>query len=171
MAPRSVIATRPDLPQAVFDLIEVAFPNDPHDQGAFWPDDSVHALVYEAERLVAHAGFMARTLYPPGRAITSAYVEYVAAEPRLHGYGTEAMRTLQQEIRSRGFLLGALGTGSPSFYERLGWYLWRGSTAYRAPDGTVVPTPDERPMVLDLGAKVNLDDPIESDRRSVGAIW
>jgi len=168
---RSTIVTRQDLPDALFDLLQIAFPNDTYDQRAFWPDDSVHALVYEAGQLVAHAGYVTRTLYLPGREITSAYVEYVAAEPRLRGYGSAVMRALQAEIEGRGFLLSALGTGSSGFYERLGWRLWRGPTAYRAADGNVVPTPNEKPMVLDLGANVNLDDPIECDWRPVGDIW
>ncbi len=168
-----VIADHNDLPDAAFDLMRVAFPDDKVDQRAFWDahSESVHALVYDGDGLVAHAGCVERTLYVASRAITTAYVEYVAAEPRRHGFGSAAMRALQPEIAHRGFLLAALATGSPAFYERLGWKLWRGPAAYRAPDGTVVPTPDETPMVLDLGANVNLDDPIECDWRPVGDIW
>lgn len=171
MALRTTIVARPELPEAVFDLLRAAFPDDRYDQRSFWPDDSVHALVYDGDQLVAHAGFLTRTLYVPGRAMTAAYVEYVAAEPRRRGYGTEAMRALQEEIERRGFPLAALATGSPAFYERLGWRLWLGPAAYRAPDGTAVPTPDEKPMVLDLGVNVNLDGTIECDWRDNGDVW
>ncbi len=173
MSVRTAIVDHSDLPDAAFDLMRVAFPDDKVDQRAFWDahPDAVHALVYQGEQLVAHAGVLTRTLYVRDRAISAAYVEYVAAEPRGRGYGTAAMRAIQEEVRRRGFLLAALATGSPAFYERLGWKPWRGPAAYRAPDGTVVPTPDEMPMVLDLGADVNLDDAIECDWRPIGDIW
>ncbi len=173
MALRNCIADHSDLPDAAFDLMRVAFPEDKVDQRAFWDAHpaSLHALVYQGEQLVAHAGVVTRTLYVADRAITTAYVEYVAAEPRGRGYGSAAMRAIEAEIRRRGFSLAALATGSPAFYERLGWKLWRGPAAYRAPDGTVVPTPDETPMVLDLGANVNQDDAIECEWREVGDIW
>lgn len=171
MTVRSLIVTRPDLPDAVFGLLRVAFPEDNYDQRAFWPPDSVHALVYRDDTLVAHAGFIVRRLYLPGREIDAAYVEYLAAEPRRQGFGTEAMRALQAEIERRGFRLAALATGSPSFYERLSWRLWKGPTAYRKLDGTAVPTPEEKPMVLDLGAHANLDDPIECEWRDNNDVW
>lgn len=171
MVLRSTIVARSEVPEAVFDLLRVAFPDDKYDQRAFWPDDSVHALVYHDDTLVAHAGFIVRRLYLPGREIDAAYVEYLAAEPRRQGFGTEAMRALQAEIERRGFRLAALATGSPSFYERLGWRLWRGPAAYRAPDGAAVPTPEEKPMVLDLGAHANLDDPIECEWRDNNDVW
>ena len=171
MAARTLIITRPELPEAAFELFRIAFPDDKDDPRAFWPDDSVHALVYRDEQLVAHAGYLVRTLYLPRRTVTTAYVEYVAAEPQRHGFGTEAMRAIEAEIRRRGFSLAALATGSPGFYERLGWRLWRGPAAYRAPDGTVVPTPNEKPMMLDLGARVNLDGPVECDWREIGDVW
>ena len=171
MTMRTLIVARADLPEPVFELLRAAFPDDETDQRAFWPGDSIHALVYETGRLVAHAGFLVRSLYLPRRAITTAYVEYVAAEPRQRGFGTAAMRALRDEIERREFPLAALATGSPAFYERLGWRSWRGPAAYRATDGDVVPTPDEKPMVLDLGANVDLNDPIECDWREIGDVW
>ncbi len=172
------IVQRPDLPEAALDLMgaafSAAFPEDPPDEARrFWASigNSVHALVYEGEQLVGHAGFVDRALYTAGRTLTSAYVEYVCALPERRGYGSAAMRALQDEIARRNYGLAALATGSPAFYERLGWRLWRGPTAYRAPDGTVVPTPDEQPMVLDLGANVDLAEAIECDWRAVGDIW
>lgn len=172
MTLRTTIVDRPDLPDAAFDLMIGAFPEDaPERIRAFWPPDSVHALVFENDTLVAHTGYVIRTLYVPERAITTAYVEYVCAQPRRLGYGSAAMRALREEIERRGFTLAALATGSPVFYERLGWRSWRGPTAYRKPDGTTVPTPTEKPMVLDLGANVNPDDPIACDWREVGDTW
>ena len=171
MALVTALVTRAELPEAVFDLLRVAFPNDTADQDLFWPPDSVHALVFDGERLVAHAGFLVRTLCVNGRSIETAYVEYVGAEPRRQGYGTIAVRAIEEEIRRRGFALAALATGSPEFYERLGWRRWRGPRGYRKPDGTSVLTPDECVMVIDLGATVDLDAPIECEWRPVGDIW
>ena len=171
MTTTSKIVSRPDVPDAVFDLLHVAFPDDAYDQRAFWPDDSVHALVYDGERLAGHAGFIVRTLRIGSRTIDAAYIEYVAAEPRRCGYGSEAMRALTAEIARRGFALAALGPATPEFYERLGWRMWRGPTAYRDRDGSIVPTPVEHPMVLDFGANVDLDAPIECDWRTNGDVW
>jgi aminoglycoside 2'-N-acetyltransferase I len=131
----------------------------------------VHALLYDGERLVAHAGYVVRTLYADGRPIETAYVEYVGAEPRAQGYGREVMRALEAEIEGRGFKLAALGAAVPEFYEKLGWRTWRGPTGYRNIDGTkAAMPPEEAPMVLDLGAGVDLDGLLECDWRP-GDIW
>jgi aminoglycoside 2'-N-acetyltransferase I len=168
---RTAIVPHAEVPDAFYELVRAAFPHDTYDLRAFWPPDSVHALVYDDDRLVAHAGFLVRTLYVDGRPLRAAYVEYVGAEPRRSGYGTIAVKAIDDEIRRRGFALAGLATGSPEFYERLGWQRWRGPKAYRMPDGSVVPTPDEGVMVLDLGANVDLDATIECEWRPVGDIW
>ena len=47
--------------------------------------------------------------------------------------------------------LGALGTGEPAFYERLGWERWRGPTYERTRAGDVrTPDEDDGVMVLRL---------------------
>ncbi len=167
----SVIVTRPDLPDSVFHLLRLAFPDDDTDVETFWPPDSIHVLVYDGDKLVAHAGILERTLHLPDRDVLTAYVEYVAAEPRKQGHGTAAMRALAGEIDRRGYVLAALATGSPEFYARLRWRLWRGPTGYRR-DGRVIDVPDEkRPMVLDLGAGVDLAQRLECDWREVGDAW
>jgi len=173
MPPRTVIVEHAALPEAAFALMGLGFPEDKVDQRAFWDAHpaSVHALVYDGDALVGHAGLVTRTLSTGGRAIETAYVEYVCAEPRRRGYGSLAMRAIEREVRRRGFALAGLATGSPEFYERLGWRRWRGPRAYRAPDGAIDPTPDEIVMVLDLGAGADLDAPIECEWRAIGDIW
>jgi len=161
------------LPDAAFDVMQAGFPHETHAiLRAFWNEhpNSIHALVYDAETLVAHAGRIVRTFYIAETPVEVAYVEYVCAEPRRRGYGTEVVRAINAEIERAGFTLAALATGSPEFYERLGWRVWRGPTAYRK-DGVTVPAPDEIVMVLDLGAGVDLDAPIACDWRPVGDIW
>src|SRR3990170_7219328 len=110
MAIRTVIVEHDGLHEGAFDLMRVGFPEDKVDQRAFWNAhrESVHALVYEGDRLVGHAGLVTRTLYTRGLAIETAYVEYVCAEPRRRGYGTMAMRAIEEEIRRRGFALAGL---------------------------------------------------------------
>ncbi len=172
MASRTVIVPHERLPEGAVAVILAAFPDSPEDRvRTFWPNDSVHALAYDDDRIVGHAGYVTRTLYVLDRSLHTAYVEWVAAEPKRQGHGSAAMRALASEIERRGFTFAALATGSPGFYEHFGWQSWRGPTAYRAENGGVVPTPDEKPMVLDLGANVKLDDPLECDWRPDGDIW
>jgi hypothetical protein len=62
------------------------------------------------------------------------------------------------EVVRREFQLGALSTGAPAFYERLGWERWHGPTYVR--DGArVVRTPEEDDgvMVLRFGPSAGLD--------------
>jgi hypothetical protein len=168
---RTEIVSRPALPDAIWPLWDVTFPDDSCDRRQFWPPDSVHALVYDGDTLVAHAGYLVRTLYVAGRPVRTAYVEYVGAEPRGRGYGTTAVRAIEGEIRKRGFTFAALATGVPGFYERLGWRRWRGPAGIRMPDGTRVDSPEEGIMALDLGAGVDLDAAIECEWRPIGDIW
>jgi GNAT superfamily N-acetyltransferase len=173
MPPHSHIVPHDALPAAAFDLMKAGFPYETHEiYRRFWDasPDSFHALVYDGDALVAHAGCIDRRLYVAGQPVDAAYVEYVCAEPRRSGYGSIAMRALAAEIERRGYPLAALATGVPAFYERLGWRVWRGPTAYRK-DGAAFPTPEETVMVFDLGAAVNLDAPLECDWRPVGDIW
>ena len=170
---RTRILPHHQLPDTAFDVMKAGFPHETHEIfRAFWDahPDSVHALAYEGDTVVAHAGRIVRTLYIAGTPIDAAYVEYVCAEPRRRGFGSEVVRALDAEIERAGFPLAALATGTPEFYERLGWRVWLGPTAYRK-DGATVPTPGEIVMALDLGAGVDLSAPIECDWRPVGDIW
>ena len=56
------------------------------------------------------------------------------------GIGPEVMREVAAVI-AETYALGALGTGSHAFYERLGWRTWRGPAFVRTRDGDR-PTPD-----------------------------
>lgn len=90
---------------------------------------STHVVAYIGPRLVGHACWTTRWLEPTGiRPLRTAWVDAVAVDPPLHnqGIGTIVMGQVAGAIT--GYELGGLGTERISFYERVGWEVWRGST-------------------------------------------
>jgi aminoglycoside 2'-N-acetyltransferase I len=132
-----------------------AFADD--EDGAFEDADWDHALgglhvvADEGGRIVAHASVVPRILVAGGTALRTGYVEAVATEPgrQGEGHGTAVMRDIGEHIAVT-YELGALGTGSFHFYERLGWRRWAGPTAVRRADGRVDRTPDDDGYVMVL---------------------
>jgi len=110
----------------------------------------VHVLVELDGVIVAHAAVVERELRFGGQPLRTGYVEAVATDPEQQGagYGTLAMEAIDAIIR-RDFEIGALGTGSHHFYERLGWETWQGPGFVRAPGGERR-TPDEDGYILIL---------------------
>jgi aminoglycoside 2'-N-acetyltransferase I len=156
--------------RAVRRLLWAAFP--PGDEG-FAEEDWQHAtgglhFILELDgEIVAHASVVERELHVGGRPVRTGYVEAVATDPDRQGkgLGTQVMRDVTSYIEER-FELGALGTGSHHFYERLGWLTWRGPTCVRTGAGTrrtpgedgyilVLPTPSS--PTLDLEASISCD--------------
>jgi aminoglycoside 2'-N-acetyltransferase I len=156
--------------RAIRELLWAAFP--PGDE-AFTEDDWQHAIgglhfVLELDgKIVAHASVVQRELHVGGRPVPTGYVEAVATDPgrQGQGLGTRVMRDVTSYIQER-FGLGALGTGSHRFYERLGWLRWQGPTCVRTDDGThrtpgedgfilVLPTPSS--PHLDLTAAISCE--------------
>jgi aminoglycoside 2'-N-acetyltransferase I len=158
-------------------LLTAAFERDEH--GGFTWDDWLHAiggthLVLERDGVIAgHASVVERTLEISGRPVRTGYVEAVAILPSLQrqGYGTLLMRAVHDVVA--GFDLGALGTGSQPFYERLGWKVWQGPTSVRI-DGRTEPTPDEDGYILVRPTPTSppfaLTEPISCDWRP-GDAW
>ena len=156
---------------AVRALMVEAFGDDEED--AFRDEDWEHALggihvVAEVDGLiVAHASVVERELHVGGRPLRTGYVEAVATAPdrQGQGFGTLVMDEIGSIIRE-GYELGALGTGSHDFYQRLGWQTWRGPAFVRGPGGDRR-TPDEdgcilvlstpRSPALDLTAAISCD--------------
>jgi aminoglycoside 2'-N-acetyltransferase I len=163
--------------RAIRELLWAAFP--PGADG-FTEDDWQHAIgglhfVLELDgRIVAHASVVERELLVGGEPVRTGYVEAVAADPGLQGrgLGTQVMREVTSYIREH-FALGALGTSSHHFYERLGWVTWRGPTFVRTDDGPRR-TPDEDGYILVLPTPTSpsLDPtaPITCDWRP-GDVW
>ena len=127
-----------------------------------------HFLLEDEGRILTHASVVPRHLVTGGVALPTGYVESVATWPDRQGQGhaTAVMAEVDAHIDER-FVLGALDTGRPSFYQRLGWIVWRGPTSVVSPSGGVTPTPYEDSSVmvrptpatppLDLDAELTCD--------------
>jgi aminoglycoside 2'-N-acetyltransferase I len=134
----------------------------------------VHVLVELDGLIVAHAALVERELHVGGRPVRTGYVEAVATAPEHQGsgFGTLAIEAIDAIIE-RDFEIGALGTGSHHFYERLGWETWQGPAFVRAADGNRR-TPDEDGFIMILRTArtppIDLRTPISCDWRA-GDVW
>ena len=131
---------------AIRELLRTAFADDGE---GFTDDDWEHAaggthfLLEEAGAVLAYASVALRELRADGRPLRTGYVEAVATRPdaQSRGHGTNVVRAVNEHIRGT-FEVGALSTGIPDFYARLGWELWLGPTAVRT-QFSIVRTPDD----------------------------
>jgi aminoglycoside 2'-N-acetyltransferase I len=138
----------------------------------------VHVLAEESRRgIVAHAAIVDRLLYPGDLTLRSGYVEAVAVWPGLQrsGLGTQVMEVIDR-LLDEGYELGALGTGSHGFYERLGWVTWKGPTSIRERDGSLQPSPDEDGDIMvrltpATPRDLDLSLPIAVDWRPGDEVW
>jgi aminoglycoside 2'-N-acetyltransferase I len=159
-------------------LMTEAFGDDEEDRfdDADWEHalGGVHVVVDVGGAIVAHAAVVTRELQVAGLPIRTGYVEAVATAPARQGegLGTAAMREIGAIIDAE-YELGALGTGSHHFYERLGWRTWRGPAFVRIRDGDRR-TPDDEGYILVRSTPRTppLDDgaPISCDWRP-GDVW
>jgi len=134
----------------------------------------LHVMAEVDGQVVAHAMVIDRSLYlghEADIAIDAGYVEAVATLPELQGqdHGAATMLRVAKIIVDE-YTLGALATGSNSFYERLGWETWAGPTSVRMPDGERVRSADEDGHVMVLRtprtpADLQLHAPISVDWR------
>jgi aminoglycoside 2'-N-acetyltransferase I len=159
-------------------LLWSAFAEDEH--GAFTEDDwqhsigGTHFIATVAGEVVCHASLVERALHVAGRPLRTGYVEAVATMPSRqgHGFGTAVMREVNALI-AQDFELGALGTGSQGFYERLGWQIWRGPSSVRTATGDQR-TPDEDGYIMALltpsTLEIDLQAPISCEWRP-GDVW
>jgi aminoglycoside 2'-N-acetyltransferase I len=134
----------------------------------------LHFILEEGGAIVAHASVVERELHTSGHRLATGYVEAVATWP-IHqrlGYGTTVMREVDEYI-DQTFQLGALGTGSFPFYERLGWVVWKGPTFVRAGSG-IIRTAEEDGYVLvrltPASPELDPSAPISCDWRP-GDVW
>lgn len=85
----------------------------------------------------------------------------------------ESFASAWEQIIGEEYTLGALGTGSNAFYERLDWETWAGPTSVRMPDGERVRSADQDGHVMVLRTlrtpdDLRLDEPISVDWRPGG---
>jgi aminoglycoside 2'-N-acetyltransferase I len=107
-------------------------------------------LAEDGDLLLSHAAVIRRTLEIDGEPWDTGYVEAVASDPAHQGkgIGTRVMEVVGDIIHEE-HQLGALGTGSFHFYERLGWRRWRGQSGVRTPAG-IQQTPDDDRFIMVL---------------------
>ena len=132
-----------------------------------------HFLAYRETELVGHAVVTTRWLQPEGQPVLkTAYVDAVATLPAYQGlgYGSAVIQYLAQNITD--YTIACLETERPTFYERLGWEVWRGALAGRSEQG-VIPTPEQKGiMILRLPQTpvLNLDGELTIECQA-GRIW
>jgi len=153
----------PDEVRIIRELLSDAFDRDEDER--FEEDDWQHAVgglhfVLEIDgAILAHASVVERELQIGSKPVRTGYVEAVATAPghQGKGWGTLVMREVGSYIRE-GFELGALGTGSHGFYERLGWSTWLGPSSVRTETGVrLTPDDDGYIMMLDTPTSPRLD--------------
>lgn len=134
----------------------------------------MHALVYEAGRLVGHGAVVQRQLLHGGRARRTGYVEAVAVATgwRRRGYGGTVMEPLERIIRD-AYELGALGATElgARLYLARGWKKWQGTTWALSPEGIVrTPGEDGDIYVMEVATPLDLAGELVCDWRA-GDAW
>jgi aminoglycoside 2'-N-acetyltransferase I len=135
----------------------------------------LHFVVELEGWLASHAAVVERELWTGPHRLRTGYVEAVATRPELQrrGLATRAMRAANEHIAAT-YALGGLDTGSPGFYERLGWERWRGPTFVRTDRGEErTEQEDGSVMILrtpETPADLDVDAPISCEWRP-GDVW
>lgn len=134
--------------------------------------DATHVLGTLDGVLVSHAMWVTRWLQPgDGPRLRTAYVEMVATAPEFEqrGFATAVMHRLMEAIS--GFDLAALCPAETGVYARLGWVYWWGPLFIHT-DEALMPTPDERVMILRLPKTpaLDLNLPLAAEWRA-GELW
>jgi aminoglycoside 2'-N-acetyltransferase I len=163
---------------AIRELLTAAFGDDEEDrfEDVDWEHavGGTHVVLDAGGVILAHASVVERELQIAGRPLRTGYVEAVATSPgrQGEGLGTLVMGEIGAIIAEQ-FELGALGTGSHHFYERLGWARWRGPAFVRRAGGDQR-TAGEEGYILVLSTPrtptLDLDAPISCDWRP-GDVW
>lgn len=80
-------------------------------------------VVRQGKRLVGHAGILPRSIHWRGQTFEAGLIGGVCARQDLRGQGigTVAMEDVARRMEELELDFGVLWTGSPQFYQRLGW--------------------------------------------------
>jgi aminoglycoside 2'-N-acetyltransferase I len=134
----------------------------------------MHFVLEDDREIRSHASVVERELHAGEHRLRTGYVEAVATWPahQRRGFATEVMRAVGAHI-DETFELGALDTGLPGFYSRLGWEVWDGPTFVRT-DGGLVRTAEEDGAVMvrrtPRTPTLHLSAPISCEWRP-GDVW
>jgi aminoglycoside 2'-N-acetyltransferase I len=158
-------------------MVWSAFADDPE---AFTEADwehsigGIHFILEESGIVAAHASVVERELHVGDQPLATGYVEAVATRSDLQGrgLGSAVMQEVGRYI-DETFALGALDTGSNSFYERLGWVTWKGPTFVRSGSSLVRTAEDDGNVMVRMtpgSLDLNLSARISCEWRS-GDVW
>lgn len=155
-------------------LLDNAFAGDFSEQDWVSSLGGTHVLLHRDDELLAHASVVPRTMLVGDRPIRTGYVEAVATrlDRRRRGLATLVMAEVARVVGER-YELGALSTGTPSLYERLGWERWLGPTFASTPAGVVRTADDDGGVLVLLTTAAGMLDrrePITCDWRK-GDVW
>ena len=148
-------------------------------------NDAFHVVGFDGENIVSHALWVERYLSVNNNApLLTAYVEYVATEPRLQGQGlaSQLLHFLIDAIQNPILLyrelnhdvdyqLAALAPADSRFYQRLGWELWQGNLSVRNHAQQIM-TPDDDVMIYRLAStpKICITNDLSAEWRE-GELW
>ena len=166
--------TAPEL-SALHALLSAAFPD-----GGFTDDDFAHGMggmhwLAEVDgSIVSHASVVPRRLEAGDRPLRTGYLEAVATLPAFErrGFGSMVVRAAGRYLLPR-YELGALSTGVPGFYLRLGWEAWLGPTFVRVEAGPERTEDDDGSIFIlrtPSTPSLSLTDPLVCDWR-IGDVW
>ena len=124
--------------------------------------------------VISHGSVVPRTIECAGHALHAGFVEAVATvtDRRREGHGSSVMSRLNEVISER-YDVGVLSTGTPEFYETLGWERWRGPTFVDTPRGRERTADDDGDVMILRTSKspdLDVDAPIVCDWRA-GDVW
>ncbi len=175
----------PRMRTSILDLCHRAYGEDlAHLFDAYTADD--HVVARRGDTPVSHAMTVTRWLQAGnGPLLRTAYVELVATAPEFQGRGlaTAVMERLGRSIAEAGYALGGLCPADTQLYGRLGWEYWQGPLFIRPPKpqepeqepppSALIPTPEERVMILRLPHTPPLDltQPLSAEWRGGGELW
>jgi aminoglycoside 2'-N-acetyltransferase I len=137
-----------------------------------------HFMIHDAAgEILAHACLDWVPVTIGHRTLDAGYLEAVAtrADARGKGLGSLVVEAAGREIEANA-QIGILGTGSFSFYERLGWTRWTGPTSVTEPGGAITRTAEEDGAIMacvlpQTPAWVRPDLPIRRPRRAPDEPW
>ena len=132
-------------------LMQCAF----HDFSGFhWEHASggLHILGSREGAIVAHAAIVPRRIEFAGLGHSVGYVEAMAIAPawQRRGHGTQILATVG-EVIDQHYEIGVLSTGSPAFYARSGWTVWRGPSFVRGKHGLARSRDDDGGIMVRAG--------------------